>query len=419
MTMVSQLLRIIKNLLLKCYETYYIRRYRFLNQRNLKRIRCKTNPINVLFLPMNLSMWKYDGLYRLLQKNDRFNPVIVLSPRLNQPDDNIRSDIQQMEEYFAFRNYQYVKGYDRKDGDPYDIKILSPDIIFYTQPQMDKVGIRKEYSFINHPFSLVCHVPYDYKISAEDYSYDLLLHNIAWKLFYPNPDHKLDAQKLARNEGSNVFVTGYPIVDELHHPRPLHNPWRHNSKKRIIWAPHHSINHDDLLDYSTFLDISELMVELSIKHKDTCEFAFKPHPVLKSKLYEKKDWGREKTDRYYHYWETSDNTSLSEGYYIDLFLHSDAMLHDCSSFTVEYLCTLKPVMYLNNHMHDLTDFGRKAYDCHYKPACPEDIEKFIVDVVLNDKDEIKNKRKEFAKKYLLPASSKTAAENIYDHLTAL
>ncbi len=417
--MTNQFLRSIIHIFKPYYEMYYILKYKRLTKLNLNRIQHKTSPITVVFLAMDVSMWKYDGLYHLLQKNNKVHPVIVLSPRLNQPDDNIRADIQRMEEYFSCRHYKYVKGYDHRDGDIYDMKILSPDIIFYTQPQMDRMSLRREYWFVNHLSSLVCHVPYDYKISAEVFSYDLLLHNIAWKLFYPNPEHKLDAQKLARNKGRNVFVTGYPIIDELTHPRHSHNPWRQNHKKRIIWAPHHSINSDDLLDYSTFPEIAELMVELSIKYKDTCEFVFKPHPILKSKLYYREDWGKEKTDNYYHYWKTSDNTSLSEGYYIDLFLHSDAMLHDCSSFSVEYLCTLKPVMFLNNHMHDLTDFGTKAYDCHYKPACSGDIEKFIVDVVINDQDDIKNKRKEFVEKYLVPAGGKTAAENIYDHLIAL
>lgn len=415
--MIRPLLRIINKLFTPCYETYYIRRYRHLNRRNLERIRRKTNPIHVLFLAMNVSMWKYDGLYRLLQQNDRFRPVIVLSPRLNQPDDDIQSDVQQMEEYFTFRNYEYVKGYEHKDAEPYDIEKLFPDIIFYTQPQMDHLALHRDYRFTRHLSSLVCHVPYDYKISAEPYSYDHLLHNIAWKLFYPNREHKQDAEMLSRNKGLNVLVTGYPLVDELLHPYPGCDPWRNNSKKRIIWAPHHSINHDDLFDYSTFLEIAEFMTALSIRYKDTCEFAFKPHPVLKSKLYEQEDWGKEKTDRYYRYWKTAANTSLSEGRYIDLFLHSDALLHDCSSFTVEYLCTLKPVLYLNNHMHGLTDFGAKAYGCHYKPAGVEDIENFIIDVVMNNRDDMKNQRKDFVRDYVWPPHGKTASENIYDALT--
>ena len=45
-------------------------------------------------------------------------------------------------------------------------------------------------------------------------------------------------------------------------------------------------------------------------------------------------------------WESLSNAQLETGKYVDLFMTSDAMIHDCGSFTIEYHYTLKPVMYL-------------------------------------------------------------------------
>ena len=74
--------------------------------------------------------------------------------------------------------------------------------------------------------------------------------------------------------------------------------------------------------------------------------AFKPHPILKPKLYKHALWGKERTDAYYHCWETMENTQLEMSDYIDLFMTSDAMIFDSVSFMTEYLYTKKPALFL-------------------------------------------------------------------------
>ena len=38
---------------------------------------------------------------------------------------------------------------------------------------------------------------------------------------------------------------------------------------------------------------------------------------------------KEKTDKYYRSWEKAENSNIERGKYLGLFLHSDAMIHDC------------------------------------------------------------------------------------------
>ena len=143
--------------------------------------------------------------------------------------------------------------------------------------------------------------------------------------------------------------------------------------------------------------------------------AFKPHPLLKSQLYEHSLWGKEKTDWYYSEWKNLPNTQLETGEYVDLFMTSDAMIHDCGSFTVEYHHTLNPVMYLINgkeHTGMMNSFAKEAYDLHYKGTDVQDIRNFIKKIVLEGDDYLLEKRKSFFDSYLVSPNQQSAADNI-------
>ena len=194
----------------------------------------------------------------------------------------------------------------------------------------------------------------------------------------------------------------------------------HQKINKIIWAPHHSILKDDTLDYSNFLNIAEDMLNIASKYKDYIQIAFKPHPHLKRKLYKMQGWGIEKTNQYYLKWNELPNTILVEGDYIDLFMTSDAMIHDCSSFSVEYLYVNKPVLYLtkNNHLDFLCNFGEMAFNMHYKGSTVGDVEKFLKNVVLDGCDSMKMQRNMFMIKYLLPSHGINVAENMFNEVVA-
>ena len=100
-----------------------------------------------------------------------------------------------------------------------------------------------------------------------------------------------------------------------------------------------------------------------------------------------------------------ENTQLFNDGYEDLFLTSDAMIHDCGSFTTEYLFTKKPVMYLCKDA-DMTEkfneFGVKAFECHYQGHSVADIDRFLKEVVISGNDPMKLQRETFFNDYLEP-----------------
>ncbi len=115
-----------------------------------------------------------------------------------------------------------------------------------------------------------------------------------------------------------------------------------------------------------------------------------------------------------------ENTQLETGEFVDLFMTSDAMIHDSGSFVVEYHYTQNPAMFVSKNMkpilESITDFGKKAHQIHYLGENEDDIRHFIDDVVLGGNDPMCPQREQFYHDYLLPPSGKSVAQNVVDDI---
>ena len=118
--------------------------------------------------------------------------------------------------------------------------------------------------------------------------------------------------------------------------------------------------------------------------------------------------------------KNAENCQLEEGYFINLFMTSDAMIHDSGSFSTEYHYTLNPAMYvakdINAVKQQLCDFGKLSIDLHYIASQNQDIDWFIQNVVLMGKDEMRPLREKFYKAHLLPPNGKSVAQNTIDNI---
>jgi len=359
-------------------------------------------------------MWKLDSLFRLMQEHPRFHPYIVVTPMtyLRHSDaKEVQSTVQKTQHYVEQLGYECVVPYDVQRRRWLDFrKKLHPDIFFFAFPYKDTPPKYYIYHFRD---TLTCYVPYAFTaINFLKLNYGLIFHSLVGIYMVESSIHQNIAVTNSLNKGANVVVTGYPGIEV--YLRKDHKPinvWKHQSapKKRIIWAPHHTI--DGGGDLSTFLLYCDDMIRLAEKYSDRVQFAFKPHHVLKLKLH--KLWGEERTEEYYRLWREMENTQLEEGSYVDLFLTSDAIMHDCGSFTTEYLFTRKPAMYLmrDDNMEDkFNDFGKLAFEQYYKGRSLADIEHFIEQVVVAGDDPMAEQRDRFYKDYLY--SDKMPSERI-------
>ena len=401
----------IKNFLLRflpLYQWLYVRRLRHKKK------------INVVFFASSLPMWRYQHLYEALSKHPRFNVTIVIQPFIWWAESQKQENVQDLCRYFDDKSIQYLLG-TNAEGIILDVKgELKPDLLFYPQPYKDYFPEKISYNrFYN---KLLCYYPYAFWRAKDSWSYDLPLHRTAWKLFYSTELHREDAKLYALwNKGRNVEVVGYPTADDFLSGDYI-DVWKPQTtkKKRIIWAPHFTLFSGGPIKQSNFLWMAEVMLNLAKKYSNKLQFAFKPHPHLFGKLCEHPDWGEEKAKEYYDAWVTMENTQLDTGEFVDLFMTSDAMIHDCGSFSVEYHYSGNPVMYVaedfEEQVADMAEFGQLATRMHYVGTNGQDIIDFIENVVIGGNDPMKKKRAEFVQKYLVPPNGKSVVENTMDIL---
>ncbi len=368
--------------------------------------------IRVAFLLGSLTAWKTENLYLAMVSSPRFTPLIAITPNFDDADAD------------GLRRYLRAKGYEFVELGFKDKKVwqdMAADIVLYQKPYSYFVE-RGCFAYWRNADKLSAYVPYAFNTEIVSWSLDSPLFRDAWKVFFENPMCAAEAAKAMRNGGRNIAITGLPVQDELMTPaaeRP--DPWKQlpHPAKRIIYAPHHSIENDGGLNFSTFLTLGEPMLAIAKRYADRAQFAFKPHPLLRAKI--EKIWGAERTAAYYREWETLPNCQFENGKYDGLFAHSDAMIHDCSSFTIEYHYTRRPVLYLvkeSRHSATANSFCRMAYDLHYKAATEAEIEHFIESVVLGGDDPLRPARDKFYSEQLVPPGGQTACENIMTVLGA-
>lgn len=387
------------------------------NKRNEERI-CQKDTITVVFFASNVSMWHYQGLYEEMLKYPRFRPFIVLSPFTTFEKEYRIRCVEELRVFFEKKGVSYID-YDTDKMKGYDVKgNIRPDLLFYTQPYLTVYC--KEHRYYRFNDSLLAYYPYFFRYSSKPFAYNEDYNNRAWRLYYETEMHKNDAAKTATIGDYNVRVVGYPNADEfLKKPKDV---WKaqNEKKKRVIWAPHFTLQEDAWSMKSNFLWLYDIMLNLAEKYKDSIQFAFKPHPRLYTELCKYPGWGKEKANSYYEKWEKGSNCQLEIGDFIDLFMTSDAMIHDCGSFSVEYMYTGKPVMFISKDImrvyNQMSEFGRNMIEQHYIAKEEKDIVTFLEEIVLGGVDPKLDDRQMIKQKYLFPQNGKTVAANTMDDI---
>jgi len=422
-TLYNSALEKLKAIIAKAKSIFFnfnIKRVQANHKKALRLIKNKEK-IKVAFFLIHDSVWKYEGVYRLMEKDTRFEPVVVVCPYMVYGEETMLREMNQAMTSFKAKGYHVVKTYDENTNKWLDVKKeLKPDIIFFTNPHK---LTKDEYYISNYTNYLTCYTPYNFGNShLYQMMHNQLFHNYLWRLFAETNFHKVLSEKYAANKGINVLVTGFPGTDVFLDPNYIPvNVWKQKDIqiKKIIWAPHHTIDNDkSILSYSSFLIYADFMVWMAKQYEGKIQIAFKPHPILINRLYDHPEWGKEKTDAYFNQWKNMENGQLVVGDYTDLFLTSDAMIHDSGSFLFEYLYTGKPVLHTNRDdtiSERMNDFGLLAFNLHYHAKNKEDIVAFIGDILMN-KDEKKEERDSFLNSELIPPNQRSASENIYNEI---
>lgn len=372
------------------------------------------NKVKVLFLAGELAMWRYQTLYDILSKDPRFELMIAISiPAIREKT----KTALELEKYFKSLNMPYINSIEIDTQ--FFLSQWNPDIIFYCQPY--ESSLLNAFDCNNNLHRLLAYVPYGLSTVNWDFTYNGLLHNCAWRIYQASSLHFKTAKSLCANYGKNIVVVGEPHADIFLSPTSR-NPWKqindNKIRKKIIWAPHASVNKNSLSSRGAFLWLYKAMLEIAHNFSDKIQIAFKPHPYLYTNLSD--IWGEKRVNEYYNYWKNGFNTQLETEDFIDLFKNSDALIHDCGSFTGEYLFTGNPVMFTTKTFDiirtNADDFGLECLKGHYIGNTVDDVMGFIYNIIQNGPDPLKIKRNQIKKQYLTPPNGLSVAQNIYNDL---
>lgn len=381
--------------------------------------------IRVCLFEPRISCWQFGNLYRLLEESGIFEPIVVVVPFLTMGKDAMIEYMETTFEILREQGYRVIKGYEKETDVFLNIREeLKPDAVLYSMFWKNHM---QEETYINRFEDIYTFLyPYGYDIVAhpDREAMNFELQNKVSRYYLPTKIHKGIAEDNMDNHAKNVYITGSPkldyLIDKTYVPT---DPWRcSKEKKRVIWAPHHTLEEvEPYYQLCAFLDLSDYMLEIAQEYQEEVQFAFKPHPMLRPRLY--KMWGKQRTDEYYARWSSGINTQLEEGEFINLFLTSDAMIMDSLSFIAEYTIIDKPAFftYGEKTRFSLNRFGRAIINVLYRNKTQgtlfKDIRNFLDEVVLSGKDEKKERRRRFIEEFMLPENGKTAAENIFSDMS--
>jgi hypothetical protein len=380
--------------------------------------KCKSQ-IKVIFIVRHASQWKYENIYRSFESSERYLPLIVLAPDLKTQ--NLSNDLSIANDFFGRGGYNIIAAYD--DGR----LIIKPenleaDIVFFPKA----IEGRDPFSIERFGNALTCYVPYStHGDNNPKVQYELLFHHLLWKNFVPTQLHKEMSIKANSKKLNNVIVSGYPGFDPFLFKSNVEyktDPWKvGENKKRIIWAPHHTIESGILnTNHSNFIKFHLVMKRLVYKYHRSVFFAFKPHPNLRKKLADLPEWNEKKVSDYYDFWRNSGLTLLEEGGYVDLFVNSDAIIHDSVSFMAEYLCLKKPSCYVVKDVNCLDGFfnyfGRELLCHHTKVQSKNEMIAFIDNVVSHGNLLVTEDHKKFVDEVLAPPGVHSSSSTIVRHI---
>lgn len=362
-------------------------------------------PLNVYFLLNQRSFWSMQSIYDALENEQKFSPCIVIMPLPFLSDSTREKEFENDYLFFKQQQMNVVRGFDHTTNQIVPFP-STPDIIFY-QYHWDNV-YPEYYSVFNWFSKALCvGVPYGVMVAnIPNSQFNNPIHNLGWLNFAESSIHKDLSTEYAYNKGSNVVVSGYPKMDALCEPVKKYF-WKDatNSRKKIIWAPHYSIETPGDINFSTFHLYFQKMLAL-VRNNPAIEVALKPHPVLKKRCSQIGFLDDEAFDAYMEEWNSLPNAIVVEdGNYLDLFKTSDAMILDSLSFISEYMFTEKPICFLSKYscLEDLlphfNKFGQKTIrHMDFAHNFPE-VQEFVTKLLL-DKFPENEEKASFVKNYL-------------------
>ena len=382
---------------------------RFCERENILKEKIKNGGnVRIAFFVNRTSMFPARSLFKEMLKTELFDPYIFILPDLRFGKKEAESNQRQCEEELSgYENVFSIKNENDKKIEEFDMAILPyPYDVSYKKYDL--------YSLVRSDI-LPVYINYAYYCSAydRDFLFASKRMGLFWKLFADNALNESVAKKVSIVHGTNVVLSGYCKMDSFKKIKK-----ETNSRKRIIIAPHHSVDggYNDFMAMSNFYRYADFFLKLPEMYPQI-DFVFRPHPALFLLLKNKNFWGEKKVNDYISAMKSNPNVVYStEGDYFDEFAKSDGIIQDCGSFLAEYFYTKEPQCYLLKQKDDIEKkfmaFGRECLKNCYIAYNEKEILHFLDDVIVNGNDSMRKQREEFADKVVMLNYPKASAKII-------
>lgn len=360
--------------------------------------------IRVCFYIVADSEFVFKTLFEKMQNDSIFEPFILVIPDVARGEEHMFYEMDKVYKWALQRYDRVFKSYDEKTQSFLDFTDKM-DLLATSQPY-DTMS-EKIYSIKYAILKQVLPIFMSYGMSSASWGRDYIASlpdlSLCWKIFV-DTQYQFDeylSQPLKNIE--SICLTGYAKMDELANFVPTKA-----KRKTIIIAPHHTISKDynAALQLSNFLKYADFFLELYAKYPNI-DFVFRPHPLLFVALADKNIsqdcfWGKEKINDYLSKTCSFANVKYQEGGdYFETFVNSSGIIHDCGSFTAEYLYTDNPCCYMlkskDINAKNFSSFGKEVLKHYYQAFDEKDIVDFIDNVIIKGDDVKKSARVKFAK----------------------
>lgn len=325
----------------------------------------------------------YELMELMIARQNNYSPKIVICPDVARGEHHLREQYKKTKEFFVnkYGKEYVIDGYDEATGSFIDVSDQF-DIIYCANPYDAMVNKVHGVQYLSTRNVLPVYITYCFQPNKYTFGVMSLLEvSLFWKVFTDTQYTMSEYQRYELIKGKNVELTGYAKMDSLGKYAS-----RERSKKRIIISPHHTIT-NTALPLSNFLKYKDFILTLPQKFPQV-NFVFRPHPLLFINMINEGFWTEKDRDAYIISLRRVGIEYSAGGDYFDLFVNSDALIHDCSSYMVEYLYLDKPCCFVkkDNTETFLSKLGNECLKCHDVATNEQEIESFIQRVVSNSYD---------------------------------
>lgn len=352
-------------------------------------------PIKVLFLGLYFEAWDaLDEIYQLMQKDQRFEPLVVSMPR-KLTGQLKYADEEKSHAFFeskAIKNIRLNSGGEDSSNTKglQTLKELAPDYVFVNYPWQRNYQPAVRFDKLAE-FTRLAYVPYFSLVMVEEpddepgggqqgslvatHLYKQRIHQLASLVF--TQDSQVKKAYEATDRGSDyVHFLGSPKIDSLRFEAEQGKAsWPIQGEGfKVVWAPHHSYS-PHWLNFGVFSKIKDQMLEFAKANPDI-QIVLRPHPFLWGTLTDRKVLSEAELGLWRSKWDELSNTYVDEdGSYAELFLATDVLVTDGISFLGEYpLVTSKPTIFFEKEDHwQFTATGELAAAASIKVSTFEEL----------------------------------------------